>query len=643
MKRNPLPIFAFLLPALTAGGIALAMPPPTPSAPPISGIVRSVQAPISGALVIFYNLADASLTRASTSADGTFVVSSAPVGVYDLIAYKKGFLPALVRLWHQAAPQEVSSLSIELALAGTSKGRVSSRGNGNGKATPDFWELRDRLPADVLREIGLADTEEKAAASLGRLPAQTSTGATTAKIGGEMRTTTDVGSGDSSISRAALGLRGGLPNGWAYALRGEYATLSDNRPPADGVNTGNSTGVALDVAPSPLDHVRVTTRRNQMSFGDQGPTSLQAHQVIWDRGDEHGTVESAAARYIEEAGLYSATARGTSLFPLASRTFELQGAYARAASETPGFSVAMTYRRREGLGSTSGVTSNGTFFPAAPDADLSAAGSVRLGSRVLLEGGVVARYLAGGYGIAPRAVARYELPDGSVVFVRGLYRMAESGTSTGTAMPRVASIDDTNEPASRRSVSAGFERHGDDGSFRVQASQQKLDEVVRAFFDGDLLTDFDSVYLMSGNTVRQIDASVQHRLTRKLAGTASMRYGTIDGAVKPEAAAAYGIQDSQGTFWTARAGVEILQTKTGVAVVLHGVRQRLITPASTLRNDSDKIAVSLAQDLSVVGITPFGSICRLLIALESSRSTRLSEKDDAPVNRRLLGGVAVSF
>ena len=512
MKRNPLPIFALLLPVLAAGGTAFAATPPPPplsSAPPISGVVRSVQAPISGALVIFYNLADASLTRASTSADGSFVVASAPVGVYDLIAYKKGFLPALVRLWHQAAPQQVSSLSIELASAGK-----KSRGLSSGQASPDFWELRDRLPADILREIGLADTEEKPAAGLGRPGATSgstspSTSAAAAKIGGEMRTTTDVGSGDSSsISRAALGLRGGLPNGWAYALQGEYATLSDGRPPADGVTTGNSTGLALDVAPSPLDHVRVTTRRNQLSFGVQGPASLQAHQVMWDRGDEHGTVESAAARYIEEAGLYSATARGTSLFPLASRTLELQGAYARAATDTPGLSVAMTYRRREGLGSASGVSSNGVYFPAAPDADLAAGTSVRVGSRTQLEGGVVARYLAGGYGIAPRVVVRYELPDGSVVFVRGLYRLAGSGLSTGTAMPRVASIDDSNEPAAQRSVSAGFERHGDSGSFRFQASQQRLDEVVRAFFDGDLLTDFDSVYLMSGNTVRQLDASV---------------------------------------------------------------------------------------------------------------------------------------
>lgn len=634
MKRRPLPVFGFLLPALTAGATLLAAPPPEAAAP-ISGVVRSVQVPVSGALVIFYNLADASLTRASTSADGTFLVSSAPVGVYDLIAYKTGFVPALVRLWHQAAPQQVSSLLIELAAAGRS--RTGSRAH----ASQDIWELRDRLPADVLREISLADSEEKAAAGPARPLTRTETAA--AKIGGEVRTTTDVRQGDSSLSRTALGLRGGLPNGWAYILQGEYAALSDGRPAADGVNTGNSTGLALDVAPSPLDHVRVTTRRHSISFGDQGPASLQAHQVTWDRGDEHGTVESAAARYIEEVGLYRATARGTSLFPLASRTLELQGSYGRPATDTPGISLGMTYRRREGTGGPSGVAADGAYFLAAPDADLSAAASVRLGSRAQVEGGVVARYLAGGYGIAPRAVARYELPDGSVLFVRGLYRLAESGMASGTVLPRVASIDDTNEPASRRSLAAGFEHRADDGSFRFQASQQKLDEVVRAFFDGDLLTDFDSVYLMSGNTVRQVDASSQHRLTQKLAGTASVRYGTIDGAVKPEAASAYGIQDSRGSFWAVRAGVEVLATKTGVTLVVRGVRQRLVTPAALLHNDADKVALSLAQDLSVVGITPFGSICRLLVAIESSRNTRLSEKDEAKINKRLMGGVAVSF
>lgn len=629
MKRTRLLGFAFLAPALSAGGNLLASPPPA-QASPISGIVRSVETPVSGALVIFYNLADASLTRARTAADGTFVLASAPVGVYDLIAYKKGFLPALVRLWHQASEAQLSSVSIELAAAGKA---------ARGRPTVDVWELRDRVPADVLREISQADTEQHSAAA-GPMRSPMST-----RVAGEVRTMTDVAPGDTSFSRAAVGVRGGLPNGWSYALQGDYAALTEAHGTQDpAATTGNSTGLALDVSPSAFDHIRVTTRRNQLAFGDQRPGSLQSHQVAWDGADRQGAVESVAARYVEEAGVYAATARGTSLFPLASRTWELLGSYARAAADNPGFSVAMTYRRRENTGVSSGVAANGAPYAAAPDADLSAAGSVRVGAKATLQGGVLARYVAGGYGIAPQAVARYEFNDGTSVVVRGLHRVAESRTATGTVLPRVVSIDDPKESASSRGLAVAFERTGPEGaSFRIQASQQRLDEVLRAFFDGDLLTDFDSVYLMTGNTVRQLDASGQHRLTQTLSGSVNMRYGTIDGEVKPDAASAYGILDSKGRFWTARAGVELLPTRTGVALILHGVRQHLVTPSAKLHNDSDRVAVSVAQDLSVIGLTPFGTICRLLVALESSRSTNLSDSPEAPMNRRLMTGVAVSF
>src|SRR5215470_19034530 len=156
MKRRTLPTCASLALAFFAGEVLLAAPAPVGQ--PISGVVRSLETPVSDALVIVYNLADSSLNRARTAPDGTFVLASAPVGVYDLIAYKKGFLPALVRLWHQAT-QPLSSVSIELAAVGKA-----------GRSQPqsaDIWQLRDRLPADVLREIGLADTQERAAAGPG--------------------------------------------------------------------------------------------------------------------------------------------------------------------------------------------------------------------------------------------------------------------------------------------------------------------------------------------------------------------------------------------------------------------------------------------------------------------------------------------
>lgn len=626
MRRRRPGVLTWLLPLLASGGSLLASPP----APPISGVVSHLEAPVASALVIFYNLGDTSLTRSRTAADGTFLLASAPVGVYDLIAYKKGFLPALVRLWHQGAREEVSAVHIQLkAKTGTSRGRG---------ATSSVWELRDRLPADVLREITLEDAADSPGPfdrlRLDRL------------IGGELRTVADMSSGDTSLSRTALGVRGGLPNGWRYDLHGDYAAVSPSSGASDASTssqTGNAAGLALDVSTSPLDRVRLTTRRHTISLHDDRAASLQTHGVSWSRGSEEGHVESVAARYVEETNLYRSTSAGTSVFPLASRTWEVKGSYARPANDSPGSSVAMSYRRREGTVGPSGVGSDGVFLLSAPDADLSASASVKLSSRAQVEGGVVARYLAGGYGIAPRAAARYDVGNRTYVFVRGLYRVLESGTGSGTVMPLVVSIEENGEAVSSRGLAVGLERRIQDGiAFQVEASSLRVNEAVRAFFEGDFLTDFDSLYLFDGNVIRQYQATGSHRLSGKMSGSVALRYGTIGAGVAPQSVASYGIAANRGYFWSARAAVEVAPTRTGLAVLVRGVRQRLETPAALSANDSDKIAVSVAQDLSVVGLTPFGSACKLLLAIESARSTA-KERETPSTSSRLLGGVAIAF
>jgi len=622
MRRSATAFLASVLPLVGAGGIALASPA---IAPPISGVVRHVESPISGALVIFYNLGDTTLTRSRSASDGTFVVAAAPVGVYDLIAYKKGFLPSLVRLWHQSIPERVSSVEIKLAAAGRS---------GAPSTPATLWELRDRLPADVLREIALEEIAESPPASLDRLRLDR-------LIAGELRTVTDVGGGENSLSRAAVGVHGGLPNGWRYDLRGEYAMVSESVERPDDTS-GNAAGLALDVSNSPGDRIRLSTRRHAMNFGDD-PASLQTHGVSWSRGGQEGRVESVGARFIEEANPYRATALGTSFFPIASRTWEVNGRYARPAGDAPGVSVGMTYRHREATVGPSGVGSEGAFFLTAPDADLAASTSLKLFPRTEIEGGVVARYLAGGYGIAPKATLRYDLGNGAVVFVRGLYRVAEAGTGNGTVLPRVASIEENAEAASREGYAIGLERRSGDSSIKFEASAQRMDEVVRAFFEGDLLTDFDSVYFFDGNQVRQVQASARHRLSNAVTGSVAARYGDIRGGIAPDAATSFGISSSDGQFWSARASVEILPTRTGVAVLVRGVRQTLETASAPHTNDSDKLAVSIAQDLSVVGLTPFGSDWKLLLALESARSTTATDREEPASTSRFLGGLALAF
>jgi hypothetical protein len=617
--------------ALTVVACAAVAEPPAPPiplasafAPPISGVVRSVQAPVSGALVVLYNVAETSLARLRTASDGTFVLASAPVGVYDLIAYKKGYQPALVRILHQAATRDVSSVQIQLASNKVAGGSASP-------AKSSIWELADRLPADVLRELDMDGSEPMHGPD--RF-------ASARPIGGEVSTVAGSANGDASVVHTTAALSGGLPNGWLYNVSGDYNAIGTD--PSSTTTSGNSAGLALAVAPSTDERVQLQARRNSVNFGDD-PASLQTNMVSWSRGSETGTVQSVAARYIDETNLYRASAPGTTFFPVASRTWEVQANYARPVTDTPGVAVEMTYRHIESAVGPSGVGSQGAFIASSPDADLAASGSLRVASRGQIDGGVVGRYVAGGYGIAPRVVARYDVGGKTYVFVSGLYRVVESGIGTVTAMPRIASIEDDLSPASRQAYAVGLEHSSDDvASFRIEASEERVGEAVRAFFEGDFLSNLDSVYLLDGNTVRQYQASAHRKISPSLAASVSGRYGQIDGAVAPGTSATYGVTDSRGHFWAARAEVEVLPTHTGVALLFHGVRQSLTTSATIVPNDSDKVALSVAQDLSVLGLTPFGSNCKLLVAVESNRAN-LTGDEETPKNNRFMGGVALSF
>jgi hypothetical protein len=634
MRRNRIAASVLVLLLAAAGVPLLASPPEAP----ISGVVRHNDAPVAGVLIILYNLGDSSLTRLRTASDGTFVLATAPVGVYDLVAYKKGFEPAMRQLWHQAVAQQISAVRIDL----TRKGGVEPAA-APAPVPTTVWDLRDRLPTDILRELGM---EAQGAAP--EVPAAAQTVAINRFVAGEVSAMTDLAAGNSNtaLSRGAVGLHGGLPNGWKYGITGDYATLGNSDAPGE-TTTGNAAGLALELAPSSAEHVNVSSRRNSLDFGDS-PASLQSHAVSWSRGAEHGTVESVAARYVEETNLYRVTSAGSSIFPLASRTWEVNGRYEKPASDHPGVAVAMTYRHSEATVGPSGVGADGALIQSAPNADLAASTSVHLSDRITLQGGVVGRYLGSGtaaYGIAPAATLQYRMGN-ATVYARGLYRVAGSTVGATAVMPRVASIEESQDPASTQAFAVGFEQSaGPDTSVQIEVSQQRMGELVRAFFAGDFLTDFDSVYLLDGNTVRQYRASVQRRLSDKLAAAISVRYGSIDGSVSEQSRTGYGIAGNAGRFWTARASVEILPTHTGVAILVRGIRQDLATPTTVLANDADKLAVSLAQDLSVVGLTPFGAAWKLLIALETARGTAISDRinEDAATANRLLGGVAVSF
>src|SRR5580765_4100265 len=178
-------------------------------AAPVAGVVKHLQAPIPGALVFVYGVSDARMNRARTQPDGSFQVEGVPAGVYDVIAYKTGFYPSLIRLWHQSAPT-VSTIAIDL---------IPAQSASLGKGEADVWSWRDRLPADVLREITSDAQSYRSGSAEGVRLARV--------VSGDFTSAASVGAG-GDLSRAQANLFGTLPGSLQYNFRGTYARLRDD-------------------------------------------------------------------------------------------------------------------------------------------------------------------------------------------------------------------------------------------------------------------------------------------------------------------------------------------------------------------------------------------------------------------------------
>src|SRR5436305_2024849 len=135
---------------LSQGGAAFAEARPAR----VGGRVLSETSPLAAAQIYAYQLADLSLHKVLTDAQGNFLFRDLPAGLYQIIAHKAGFLPVVVML-----PRATARVYQSLEL------RLAQRGTAPGASEDDFWAVRSQVPADVLRDIETSQSENIKAAS----------------------------------------------------------------------------------------------------------------------------------------------------------------------------------------------------------------------------------------------------------------------------------------------------------------------------------------------------------------------------------------------------------------------------------------------------------------------------------------------
>jgi len=179
--------------------------------------------PLAAVGVYAYQLADLTLHRVVTDAEGNFLFQDLPAGLYKVIAHKAGFEPAVIMLTRTTA-QAYQFLELQLAK----QDRVRAASGASGGMSDDFWSLRAHVPGDVLREI-----EAYEAPRISPLPRTgemvSLSAAALAKFHTEMQASTGVDQlpqlGAGQVASGRLGIEGDLGD-VRVGLRGRFSQVN---------------------------------------------------------------------------------------------------------------------------------------------------------------------------------------------------------------------------------------------------------------------------------------------------------------------------------------------------------------------------------------------------------------------------------
>ena len=178
-------------------------------------------------------------------------------------------------------------------------------------------------------------------------------------------------------------------------------------------------------------------------------------------------------------------------------------------------------------------------------------------------------------------------------------------------------------------------KNADGENVSLEASRRELTGTYRLLFDPDFLDRLDSLYFFPNDIATDVSFGATARLGKAFDGRIMMRAGKLAGARDGL------IRADEATWGVAQGAVRIRATETSLGIGYRVVQQSLTRGATILRNDVEAVDVTLAQSIPVPGLRSMGSDLRALFSLELGK--RREGEDEEKLNRRLAGGLAMSF
>lgn len=629
----------------------------------IAGRVVGKAEPLASVSVFAYDVLTRVVRTVVTDRKGNFLFSALPRSMYQIVAIKQGFAPAVEPLLPNG--DEIRKF-VELQLREETTGDV--------REAEDYWSVRSRIPPDVFRELSNLALRNEGE----RAPSTWVDGG----FGGEMKAHGGVENlgralGDAQLTTAEVDLQGAIGE-HRVELAGSYQQLAQTGDTQ--IPDGQVSALALEINNAGQDSaLRLTTAASEMASirrGEIQPVDMEHFQLDWHTRAGGNGRSGVRAQYTEELGFHQPAWVRMAEIPDASRLLKVEGFYEGQLSETTSLKAGASYRQLDGQ-----ITSLPDFAQASrmfTPADLAQAGAALAGDGSILGyGASLTDETLGLYGLAgsqirPRVLVEYGLfstvrGDGSISLMPRGGMVVQLGDSNWKAK---TSISHRLEEDREADAFAGFrsafysdqtscQRAGEacyevtftrgknpDDEISVGAVHRKFAETLRIYFSPDFFDRLESVFVTEGDSVPELQFRMVRRISPRVLAKLESNFAAGGGGIF------YATHESmpyenEVRYLVTSLDTRFQQTSTGVFIAFHHLEQAL-NPIDSQGNPAvpeievQRLQLMLTQDLNVLANVASNWAVRFNVEL-SRGATPYTLSNDDEITKKLTGGLSVSF
>lgn len=597
----------------------------------LTGVVRAEQ-PLSSAHVYAYDLVSFELRQALTDLAGHFQFTSLPAGLYHVIAYKVGFVPALVPL---TRPTGDRNQVLDLRLVRQSP--------DDPQAAEDYWQVRSRIPPDVLRQI---ETLEVLAAAVpgSQLEVPDLT---------RYSTWVEMGLGVDEIAFNNAQMAGGKVDFQGrldtldIGVMGNFWRVQPASEDSTGTLRGSSNQVSVDLKSQGNARVNLTTATNRLVTSQDGietPVDFDHLRVRYVQPlGEHAHSE-VAAQVTDERNFYRQSPVDPVEIPQASRTWQVGGTFSKELSERAMVETGFTYRDRQALV----APGSAVLEPEAERVDLFGKAGYRVRPAVLVEYGLVSVLKQGDLAVSPQGGVVFQLNPKWQAVGRFSGRVTDfspetlrSGDFLPVLLPEAGGCDLGEQRCYQVQL---FRRDGDD-SLRVGMSHREVGETLRLYFSDDFFDQQESLYLVPGDRVPEMQLAISRRLSPNVLTRLESNLAAGGGGIFY--AADRDAFQNEVRYLTTSLDTRFQSTSTGVFLAFYRLEQELVPLADggepVVPMLESRLQLKVSQDLDALLDLPADWVLHLNMELSRGPMAAIAPSESDNVRRRILGGIAVKF